>query len=148
MSNVLAPCPFCGSPADFSPSADGELVNVRCVNWRPGTCLGAGANCHTHELAAAAWNRHVVSSIAEKRGLTTLSELRDTLHPEIVSRAGEEYARQAAAGKRESLGFRAGRQRLFDLIESMTGFTCLEDDMSEIEQVVLSYASDLLELQP
>lgn len=42
----------------------------------------------------------------------------------------------------ESLALREGRQRLFDLIESMTGFTCLEDDMSEIEQVVLSYASE------
>jgi hypothetical protein len=52
----LLPCPFCGSDAKLSYSRDGEVCNVRCVNWGK-DCLGAGANCYATVDAIASWNR-------------------------------------------------------------------------------------------
>lgn len=56
----LKPCPFCGHPAEYSESRDGDLVNVRCSRWNPGTCLGQGPNKFTQADAADAWNRRVI----------------------------------------------------------------------------------------
>ncbi len=54
----LLPCPFCGGEAnpELSWSKDREVVNVRCINWGDGGCLGAGANSRSEEEATAAWN--------------------------------------------------------------------------------------------